>query len=243
MVVSRIALLLVGFMVSGVMFSQSAIHAALITAVTTARTTGNQSVGVEVGQTFRVLSTIVISELGTFDDGGNGLSASITVRLWNATATTTSGAGDPVPAGNDIIATAGTLITSTVLDGTNGSGSPYVFEAITPVVLTPGTYVISSSGYGVSELLGNSSLAGVEGTAVDGNGGTLIRYGANQFHSTSAGLFPGTWQDYYSTDQVSLLGPNFRFAPVPEPNALLLAFLGMSGFTINRRRWFRSFTP
>jgi hypothetical protein len=120
---------------------------------------------------FDVQHSIVISELGVFDSGSDGLAVPLTARLYNRD-TQTQVASLSFAAGQ----------TGTLIDGSR------FMPLASPVLLPAGFHgTIVAEGYGPAEPDGNSFVQPVTWTGNDGGG--LIQFvGAGRF-----GLTPGTF--------------------------------------------------
>lgn len=178
---------------------------------------GNNTLGWE----FNLSTTVSVTDLGVFDEGNNGFIDTHPVGLWT---------------------TGGTLLASTTL-ASGASGTPVVsasgfgafrYNAVAPVVLTPGNYVLgaqyptAAGGDAVRSEVSSVALASgftfVQGRFISGTG---FAFPTGTF-ATSGGHF----------------GPNLRFSAVatsaaPEPASLaLLALSGLPlvGAVIRRRR-------
>jgi hypothetical protein len=137
-----------------------------------ASTAGNQAWTGSLGMDFDVVNTITITELGVFDDNSDGLSAPITVTLFERASQL------PVPGGSLTFAAGPT---GTLIGGSR-------FLPIAPLILAGGTiYTIVASGYGATELNGNS-FGGVPVWTTDGSG-DLAFVGSARFDATP-NIFP-----------------------------------------------------
>src|SRR5262245_16814186 len=162
-----------------------------------AGTNGNQDFGGSLGMDFNVGSTpILVSSLGVFDSGSNGLSAPISVALFNRTT------GTIVP-GTQINFPTGTL-------GTLIGGSRFLNLAA-PVELTAGFQgSIVAWGYNASEMNGNTHGGPAPWTT---NGGGLITFGGGSRFG-NAGQFP-TNIDGGPVNRYA--AGTFQFEATPEP--------------------------
>ena len=140
--------------------------------------TGNQSYNGSLGMDFDVISPILVTRLGVFDSGANGLSATLTAQLWRTAPT------------QQLLAS---LSFSTASPGTLAPSSSNRFKDLTtPLSLPAGSYSIVAFGYSTTEPNGNTSGAVPTWSTNDGGGllrfsGTS-RYGnANQFPPTPDG--------------------------------------------------------
>ncbi len=164
-------------------------------------TVGNQSYGGTLGLAFVVNESVLVSELGCFDSGGNGLGSNITVQLYarNTNGTPTNFADD----------TAGAVLTSatftTAAPGTLLEGNRYKRLAV-PLTLAPGSYTIVAYGYSASEMNGNFTTA----WETDSGGGKLSFVGSGRYGS--AGVFPASIDagpvNRYAAGTFKFSGPN-----------------------------------
>jgi len=171
---------------------------------------GNQNYGGPLGMDFTVSTPIVISELGVFDDLGNGIAGSLAAEIWT---------NDGSPA---LLASATfTNASPGILDeGTSR------FKTITSLVLSPGSYTIVGRGFSDLDLNGNVGANPGAASYIDDGGGALQFTGTSRFGNLGDG-FPGIPDGgpanrYYSG--------TFRYDVIPEPAAgsgLLLAGLVM----------------
>ena len=170
-----------------------------------------------VGWTFDLLQPITVSQVGWYDDSGNGLSRSFQVGLWFGS---TQLLGDP---------TAGILIPG----GTQAtlSGHYRVVDLPTPLDLQPGGYVLagldSATTPDVIKFVGNAFFQNpsyiASGVDIETPTAGYINPPGFQL-PTSFFLLPGLE-----------LGP-MLFTPVPEPGTALLFATGVVGLAVRRRR-------
>src|SRR6516165_2922004 len=107
-----------------------------------AGTVGQQAFNGPLGMDFNVQQSVVITELGVFDSGSDGLAVPLTATLYNRD-TQTAVASLTFAAGQ----------TGTLIDGSR------FLPLATPVVLAPGFHgTIVAEGYGASEPNGNAGL-------------------------------------------------------------------------------------
>jgi hypothetical protein len=143
-----------------------------------AGTTGNQNYNGSLGMDFDVLSPILVTRLGVFDSGANGLSATLTAQLWRTAPT------------QQLL---GSLSFSPASPGTLAPSSSNRFKDLTtPLSLPAGSYSIVAFGYSATEPNGNTS--GAIPTWSTNDGGGLLRFSgtgrygnANQFPATPDG--------------------------------------------------------
>jgi hypothetical protein len=157
-----------------------------------AGTIGNQSYGGSLGHDFDVLTPIVVSRLGVFDSGGNGLSSPLTAEIWQRA---------PSPQ------RLATLSFTAAAPGEMAAGTSSRFKPLAEaMVLGPGSYTVVASGYSSSEPNGNAGSATPLWTTQDGGG--LIRFTGTSRYG-SAGQFPTT-ADGGPADRYA--GPTFEFS-------------------------------
>jgi hypothetical protein len=148
-----------------------------------------------LGFEFSVSSPVLITQLGVYDSGQNGLVGNVSVGLWD---------------------TSGTLLTSVVIpSGTTAILDGFFrYEQISPLALPVGLHYVVGAAYATGSDQGSTFNFG------DGGAGTLDplvtiyqdRYsylGGNSFNFSYPDLSidrPGAW-----------IGANFQFATVPGP--------------------------
>ena len=143
---------------------------------------GNQSYSGALGMDFNVLQATDITELGCFDDSGNGIATGVTltVQIWARNQN-----GTPGTTADDTGQSMLTSLTFTRADPGTPTGA-YRFKPLaTPRTLPPGAYTIVAHGYSGAERNGNG-VANVVNT-----GGGLIGFVGTSRYGT-AGQFPGT---------------------------------------------------
>ena len=140
-----------------------------------AGTVGQQNYNGSLGHDFEVLTPIVVTRLGVFDSGSNGLSNTLTAQLWRSL---------PSP---QLLRS---MTFTTAAPGTLAAGTSSRFKDLTtPLVLGPGTYTTVAYGYSASEPNGNAGIAAPVWTSDTGGG--LIRFIGGGRHGPAA-QFPGT---------------------------------------------------
>jgi len=117
-------------------------------------TPGSQEYGGSLGMDFVANREVIVTELGCFDDNGDGLARTITTELWrrndNGTPTIFS---DDTGAGILASATFTPAAPGTLLEGSR-------FKPLaSPLTLAPGAYTIIAWGYGASERNGNFGVS------------------------------------------------------------------------------------
>jgi hypothetical protein len=173
-----------------------AVQAEFIAYNAPAGTVGNQAInGLVVGDDFRVIYPITVSQLGVFDSGTNGIQGStvLTVQLYER-----SGRHN------------GTLLATLTFDATDPGkrlGGSLFKPLVPPLTLLPGNYTIAAYGFDQTKPYGNagtpplSTNAPPPWTVNDGDG--LIRFeGLSRFGRNGAGQYPGHLDE----------GPANRFA-------------------------------
>ena len=145
---------------------------------------GNQAYGGALGMDFDVSQPVSVTELGCFDDSGNGIAAgvTITVQLWRR-----NNAGTPgVPTDDTGVANLASTNFTTASPGTLVGA--HRFKALsTPLALTNGSYTIVAFGYGATERLANNI-----GGAVPNSGGGALSFVGRSRYGDNTSLFPGT---------------------------------------------------
>ncbi|MBK8698862.1 MAG: HYR domain-containing protein [Saprospiraceae bacterium] len=161
-----------------------------VVAYSSAETAGNQPYTQRLGMSFTVNSPVVISDLGAFDSDGDGLLSTIQVGIIRSDGAvmagpiSLSGAGDPLVNGHRMY-------------------------AITPFILSPGSYVIVAVGYGSSEMNGNTNLGDLPVTT--NNGGGLLTFDGASYGGAGFGL-PTTAE---ASPTTSYHAGTFRYSNLP----------------------------
>ena len=137
-------------------------------------TIGSQAFANGYGMDFDVRTNIVISTLGVFDSGGNGIASTLTVQLYR-------------------IAPSVQMLASLVFggsgSGTLASGTASRMKPLTtPLVLQPGSYSIVSYGHNATDLNGNAGLQTKVWTT--DNGGGLITFTGSSRYGGVPGTLP-----------------------------------------------------
>jgi hypothetical protein len=174
-----------------------------------------------IGWAFALSGTVSVTDLGLFDQGNDGFIDPHPVGLWR----------------ND-----GTLLATTTLafglSGTvvpSGSGfGAFRYNAITPVVLTPGNYVVGAYFPATANINVPQDRPYFNSIATTAAGFTYTEFRASI--QNPALIFPG-----FTFPMSGGFGPNLRFTSVaaPEPGTLaLLALIGLpaAGTVIRRSR-------
>jgi hypothetical protein len=160
---------------AGIFVEGGAPAAPVIACRVPAGTVGQQNYGGSLGHDFEVLTPIVVTRLGVFDSGANGLSTTLTAQLWRSL---------PTPR------LLGSLTFTTAAPGTLAEGTSSRFKDLAaPLVLGPGTYTTVAYGYSAGEPNGNAGTAAPVWTTATGGG--LIRFVGGGRYGAAA-QFPGT---------------------------------------------------
>lgn len=172
-------------------------------------TNNNQSVGWQ----FNVTSTITITGLGWYDDGGNGLATGHTVGIWNP---------------------AGALITSVFVPAGTVAALDGQFRTIffAPIVLNVGSgYIVGGENF----VTNPERLAFNVSQTLD----PRIAYVDATFSALGSGFVRPT---QFSTATTGFYGPSFSIAgssaAIPEPATIMLLGTGLVGTVaaIRKRR-------
>ena len=171
------------------------------------------------GWQFTVLSPIVVDGLGVFDRDADGLATEHAVGLWRESSAAL------------LVWT--TVTTSSALVASTSAAGAWRVETVSPVTLTPGSYVIGA--YYPAAPSGLALDGGVRNATIS----TMpeIAFGVARGSAGSFGM-PGFLFNNYSP---GVFGPNFTATravpPVPEPTTLtLLALVGLGALASRGRR-------
>ena len=132
-----------------------------------------------IGMDFNVLAPVIITHVGCFDSGSDGInpSSTLTTQIFNR-----NGATPVVAVGTNFSATdPGALI----------GGSRFKPLAV-PVVLTNGSYSVVGFGYDGNNRNGNLGTGNAKTWSTDDGGGRLAFVGGGRFGAVSPGGFPTT---------------------------------------------------
>lgn len=198
------------------------------TAIDATLTTGNQEFGGSLGLDFIVHSAISISQIGAFDDSGDGMNREISVGIFRR-----DDGGTPADFIDDTGAGAILGLTNfTSVDAGTLQGS-YRFKDAS-VTLEPGNYTVVGWGYGAGERNGNDGNAGNWPTTIDDGGGQIEFVGGSRFgDAAAAGNFPDSADGGPS---IRYGAGNFVYDAVPEPSTFGLLAIAIAGFFTRRRR-------
>lgn len=181
-----------------------------------------------IGWSFTANQDISVTHLGVFDIDqsptnyvGDGLLVAHDVGLWNSSGDTLLAVVN-VPSG-----------TAAPLDS---SGFRYM-PLNTPVVLTGGeTYIIGASN---SETLPYDDWA----YAAAATFSTDITYIEPRWNDFSSGILAAPLEAAAADNEDGYLGPSFKYDVVPEPSAVLLLGIGLTGMVGFRRTRGRTRMP
>ncbi len=168
------------------------------------------------GWEFQVTSTITVNALGFWDEGANGLTNRHDVGLWDIS--------------QNLLASTTVTTASTPVASTSSAGQ-WLFNAIAPLSLTPGNYVL-----GATFANNDADLARLNTIATTTAGVTFVT--ARQSASSSLAfptiLSPGLNAGIFGPN---LLTQNPQTSPVPEPATLGMAgTAAVVGLVLARRR-------
>jgi hypothetical protein len=186
-----------------------------------------------LGHDFIVNSPIVVTRLGVYDQGGDGIGGGVTItaNLWSRNTN-----GTPAAFGDDTgIAILASQTFTNADPGTLVAGSAYRFKDLaTPLILQPGNYTMAAHGFGAAANNQNAN-GGLAGFGVTNDGGGLISFvGVSRFNGDPTGaVFPtgpdgGPAARYGAGSFVF-----FSITEMPEPSSWI-AFLGVLAWA----RWF-----
>ena len=177
---------------------------------------GNQSWIGNLGLEFNVGNTnLLVTHLGAFDSGQDGLNGTITVGIFDRNTQALVGS-------------------STSLSGTSDplSGAWRMKSLGTSIqLLAGGNYAIVAVGYGNGEDNLNTGFVSGNPSAADNGAPSYITFvGSSRYDGVTTLQYPNT-QD--SGPAIRYGAGNFAFAPVPEP---FTVGLGIAGLAIAARR-------
>ena len=181
---------------------------------------GTQEFGASLGLDFIVNEPILVTQLGIFDSGSDGLGRDITADLWSR-----NDGGTP----DDFSDDAGIDKLATLLFTSNDPGTLVNGNRLKPLasslVLSPGAYTIVGHGYGAGEPNGNTAGPADDEKAVNDGGGLITFVGDARFGDPATpGSFPGS-KDGGPVNRYA--AGTFEFQVVPEPATSVLALLAI----------------
>lgn len=158
-----------------------------VTAYTVAAgTAGNQSYSGSLGMDFTVNAPVVVTAVGCFDSGSNGIAGSATI---STQIFVRNDGGTPTDPADDTAGAA--LLAQPVAFTATDPGDPgdgHRFKPLSePLTLAPGAYTIVSWGYNSNNRNGNNA----SGFSATHDGGGLLAFTGTSRYG-SAGTFPGT---------------------------------------------------
>ena len=191
-------------------------HADFIAYDVTNGLVGNQVYSGAVGMDFNVVNATMLTQLGVFDSGGDGLASSKLVSIYNRD-------------------TQALVISVTIAAGTSATlinGSRFV--SVSPITLTVGGhYSVIASGFTNADPLYNSSFPNAVVPSTLNTGGGLISFVGTGRYSDNPNVYPTI------TDTIPRPNPyaggTFQFAAVPEPGSIALFGIGALGLIGYRR--------
>jgi hypothetical protein len=213
--------------VIGLVFGTSGrAQADLITAYDVTVSTGNQSYGGPLGMDFDVNQAIVITELGVFDSGQDGLKSAINARIYDR--------DDPTAPLRSIEFAAGDSAASGTLEGMSR------FLPIAPLVLPAGFHgSIVADGY-TSEVFFNQYYMPSVSPSILNSGGGLISFVGTSRYGGAPGTYPTILDVGANGEHIvnEYAAGTFKFTAVsvPEPSTAALAALGGLAFLLDARR-------
>jgi hypothetical protein len=168
--------------------------------------------GCSLGWTFSVNAPIVVDGLGLWDEGSDGMNESHDVALFDSTSALLA---------STTISSASTHIASSAV------GGRWLFQAIAPTMLAPGTYLIDAFYFINSPDLFRSNAASSTIPQI-----TFL--GNNSAASDEVGPGSSTFAPFND----AYFGPTFSAVPatVPEPSTIFLLVTGLAGVSAKFRR-------
>lgn len=158
--------------------------------------------GFVLGSEFRLSTDVLVTGLGWWDFGGDGLAIAHPVAIWR-------------------ISDQAQLITGSVANGTSGTLiGGFRYSAISPVLLPAGTYAVA----GTSPTAGDNSTTNVAG----GNLFTdpsITYIQSREQDGTNSLVFPGS----PGGSPNGIFGASFEFVAVPEPSTWALMGISVIG--------------
>ena len=152
-----------------------------------------------VGWEFTLASPVTVTSLGFYDYDDDGLVNDHDVSIWDSSKN---------------------VVVSATVTNSGSSDAGYVWESVTPVTLSAGTYRIGAAIYGDDYYYSGASSVITE---------TPITY--------SGGVYAVGGFDYPEnlSSNNGRFGPNFTITAVPEPGSMLLLGMGVAGLMALRR--------
>jgi hypothetical protein len=192
-----------------------------------------------IGHDFVVNSPIVVTRLGVYDQGGDGIAnATITAQLWQRNDNGTPGNAT----GDDFgVAALATAVFNNGSAGTLAGSSAYRFKDLTtPLILAPGTYSIVGYGFGGSANDQNANGGGAGFGTFNSGGGLISAVGTSRWNLTGPGIFPNI-TDAHPFQYGSATFEFFSIAELPEPSSWIafLTVFGAAAVVYGKRAIFR----
>jgi hypothetical protein len=177
-----------------------------------------------IGSMFQVTgNSVTVNSLAFVDADGGGLTGSVTVGIYKylpfGTAPTVGTSFDTTAQVSASISGVGSAL-----------GGNYVWQNVSPTVLTPGYYglLISNAALGAGDNFGDNTFS--DSLPSFPNSGGVVAFGGD-----IAGSVLGGAPSYATAYRFKLV--NFDFTPVPEPETYaMIAGVGLVAFGLWRRR-------